>query len=101
MQAPRPAILTLLILLFLSFSASACDAVGDLFGNEKEAKGIIEEVGANYLVVEGIRYEVNDKTKYEGVSGLAGLTVGARVEIDYEEHGSTRVATEIDAGKGD
>ena len=82
----------------LVFSAMGCGAIEDVFEKEKEVTGLIEEVGADYLVVEAITYAVNEQTSFDGVSGLADLAVGTEVEISYEEAGNTRTALEVEVG---
>ncbi len=90
-------LLTGLTLAALMLAASGCDVVGDLLGNEKEAEGVVEEVGTDYLIVDAMRYEVNGVTKFEGIESLAGISVGDEVSIEYQEHGGTRLALEIEA----
>ena len=82
----------------LVFGAMGCGAIEDVFEKEKEVNGLIEEVGADFLVVDAITYAVNEQTKFDGVVGLAELAVGTEVEISYEEAGSTRTALEVEVG---
>ena len=91
--------------LLLVFGLAGCDTLGDInpFDKEKEAKGIIEAIGANSFTVDGFEYAVTGKTKFEDVDGLSDLSVGDEVEVDYEEHGGSRTALEVDlikAGDG-
>ena len=55
-----------LFLVLLFVGATGCDTFEDIFENEKEASGIVEDVGTNFLVIEAIRYEVNDQTTFDG-----------------------------------
>ena len=82
-----------LILITPSLALTACDTLeGGL-----ESEGLVEEVGADHLVVEAIRYGVTAETVYEGYTGLADVKVGDTVEVDYEDRSGERVATDIDA----
>ena len=87
-----------LFLALLLVGATGCDTFEDILENEKEASGVVEEVGTNFLVMEAIRYEVNDQTTYDGLSGLSDIQVGSEIEVEYTESGSTRTAVEIEAG---
>ena len=87
-------------LLLVAVGLAACD-VFEVFEDEKETRGIVEDIGSDYLVVDGIRYEVNSKTEFEGVNGLADISVGDEVEVGYEGSGSTRTALEIEVGDED
>ena len=89
--------LTSLALVLLVFTTAGCDTFEDIFENEKEAAGTVEEVGTDFVVVDAIRYIVTDDTEYEGISSLAELSVGDEVEIEYEERSDgTREALEIE-----
>ena len=66
-----------------------------------EEEGAVDEIGDTYLVVDGVRYEVNDGTEYEGVDGLSGLTTDSSVAIEYVEQDGNRVATEIEVASSD
>ena len=84
--------------LFLIAGATGCDTF-EVFDRDKEVTGIVEEVGDGYLVVEGIRYEVNSKTEFEGdISGLSDISVGDEVGVEYKESSGTRTAVEIERG---
>lgn len=50
-----------------------------------ETQGTVEEIGADYLVVAGTRFDVDVETELEGFDSLAALTVGTEVEVDYVE----------------
>ena len=83
--------------LFLLFSGLAgCDLLEDTLGNEKEVQGTVEAISDSALTVDGIAYRVTSSTEYEGISGLGNLSVGDEVEIEYEEHGGSRRALEIE-----
>ncbi len=86
------------IIALFSFGAVGCDMLEDVFEKEKEVSGAVEEVGADYLVVDANQYIVTDKTTFDGITGLADLSVGVEVEVSYEESGSTRTALEIETG---
>lgn len=86
------------IIAFFTLGVVGCDTLGDVFEKEKEVNGAVEEVGADYLVVDANRYAVTDKTTFDGITGLADLTVGDEVEVEYEENGSARTALEIETG---
>jgi hypothetical protein len=84
----------LLALLFASFTG--CDFIEDTFDKDKEVSGVIESIGDNSLTVDGIEYQVTSKTEYEGITGLADLSVGDEVGIEYKESGGAREAVEIE-----
>ena len=86
--------------LLLVFGLAGCDAF-EVFDREKEVSGTVEEVGADYLIVDGITYEVTSRTEYEGITGLSDLAVGMEVEVEYEENGGTRTAVEIELAGAD
>lgn len=69
----------------------------DVFEGGLETEGNVDEVGGDYLVVDAIRYGVTGDTQFEGYSSLADVQVGDPVEVDYEDRGGERVATDIDA----
>ena len=85
-----------LALGLLIFMAAGCDTVEDLFENDKEVTGVVEAIGDASLTVDGVAYTVTDKTEYEGITGLADLSVGDEVEVEYEESNSGRVALEVE-----
>ena len=88
-----------LMLVLLVFAATGCDTVEGIFENEKEAKGFIEAIdGNNISLDDGFVYIVDDKTEYEGVSGLSELNVDDEVEIEYKDRGdgTTRAAVEVE-----
>lgn len=87
----------LVVLLFV-FSVTGCDALEGVnpFNNEKEVSGIVEAVGDSTLTVDGIEYRVTDETEFEGADGLADLSEGDEVEIEYEERDGGREAVEIE-----
>ena len=91
------------LLLLLVFGLVGCDSFDDLFENEKEVQGIVEAIAADgsSLTVDGIVYRVTSNTEYEGISGLADLSVGDEVEIEYEEQGGDRVAVEVELAGAD
>ena len=90
-----------LVLVLLTFGLAGCDTLEDLFEDEKETSGIVEEIGDDFLVVDGIEYRVTSETEFDGLDGLEDLSVGDEVEIEYEEDGDIRVALEIEVGDDD
>lgn len=93
-----------LVLLLLVSSIAGCDTLEGInpFNNEKEVSGVVEAIGNNALTVDGIEYTVTDQTEYEGIDGLADLSVGDEVGIEYKEKNGGREAVEIElAGSGD
>jgi hypothetical protein len=53
-------------------------------GAESKMVGTVQEVGANYLVVAGQRFEVDASTSFDGFSSLSELAIGDRVKIEFE-----------------
>ncbi|HMB91277.1 MAG TPA: DUF5666 domain-containing protein, partial [Rhodothermales bacterium] len=102
---PRTSILLKSIaLLLLVVGLTGCDTFEDLnpFNDEKGVQGVIEQIGDNSLTLDGIAYAVTDQTEFEGdLSGLADLSVGDEVEIEYEENGSNRTALEVELASAD
>ena len=92
-----------LAFVLLLFMAAGCDMVEDVFENDKEATGTIEVIdGNNITLSDGIVYIVDDKTEYEGISGLSDLSVGDEVEIEYKDRGDgTRAAVEVELAGAD
>ena len=92
-----------LAFVLLIVMAAGCDMVEDVFENEKEASGTIEVIDGNNLTLsDGIVYIVDDKTEYEGISGLSDLAVGDDVEIEYKDRGDgTRAAVEVELAGAD
>ncbi len=91
-----------LMLVLLFFAATACDTVEDIFENEKEVAGVVEVIDGNALTVDGIVYLVDDKTEYEGITGIGDLAVGDEVEIEYKDRGDgTRAAVEVELAGAD
>lgn len=86
-----------LVALLLVFGLAGCDAF-EVFDREKEIEGTIEAIAedGSSLTVDGIEYRVTSQTEYEGITGLADLSVGDEVEIEYEEEGDSRVAVEVE-----
>lgn len=96
MKRARTALLTGFAALLLAFSFAGCDTFESVFDRDEEVSATIEEVGDDFIVADAIRYEVTSDTEYEGINGLADLSVGDEVEIEYEESGGTRRALEIE-----
>ncbi len=98
MKRTRTALLASFAALLLAFSITGCDTLGDLnpLGDENEVSGVVEMIGDNSLTVDGIVYTVTSDTEFEGIDGLADLSVGDEVEIGYEESGGNRRALEIE-----
>jgi hypothetical protein len=90
-----------LLFAVVLFGALGCDAIEDVFEREKEVKGNIEEIGADYLVLDAIRYAVTDRTSFDGIGGLSELSVGEEVEVEYEETAGSRTALEIERAGSD
>lgn len=91
------------VLLLLVFSVTGCDTLEGInpFNNEKEVSGVVEAIGDNTLTVDGIEYTVTADTEYEGISGLADLSVGDEVEIEYKEKSGGREAVEVELAGAD
>ena len=85
-----------LVSAFLLIGLVGCDALGDVFGTELEATGIVEEVGSDFLTVDATHYAVNDQTKYVGYTGLSAIRVGDEVKIEYQDQGGERLAVEVE-----
>ncbi len=49
-----------------------------------ELNGLVKEIGAAYLIVAGARLEVDAVTSFEGFAGLADLTAGLKVKVEFE-----------------
>ena len=92
-----------LAFVLLIFMAAGCDMVEDVFENEKEAADTIEVIDGNAITLsDGIVYLTDDKTEYEGISGLSDLAVGDEVEIEYKDRGDgTRAAVEVELAGAD
>lgn len=87
-----------LVLLAFVIGLAGCDFFEDInpFDNEKETHGVIETIGDNFLMVDGIEYRVTEQTKFEGIDGLGDLSVGDEVEIEYKKKSGGREAVEIE-----
>ncbi|MGH7451831.1 MAG: DUF5666 domain-containing protein, partial [bacterium] len=46
--------------------------------------GLVKEIGAAYLIIAGARLEVDAGTSFEGFAGLADLTAGLKVKVEFE-----------------
>ena len=88
----------LLVSLFVALGAglTGCDALGDLFGGDSEATGIVSALGADFVEVDATRYEVTSETEFEGFTSLLDISVGDSVGIEYEERSGARFAIEIE-----
>lgn len=102
-SSSRTVWLTGLLALFLVLGTTGCDTFGDVFGNEQEANVTLEEVNVeeSFVVGDGIRYDVDGDTEFEGVDGLSDLSTGDQVGIEYEDSGDNRRALEIETGSDD
>lgn len=94
------------ILTFQAFTAlmlvtglTGCDSFGEVFDRDQETSGVIEQIGADFLVVDGIRYVITSDTEFEGIEGLGDLAVGDEVDVEYEGDGSERTALEVEFGE--
>ena len=88
----------LVLLLFVS-TLVGCDAFESInpFNNEKEVTGTVEAVGDAMLTVDAIDYAVTSSTTFEdGYAGLSDVSVGDRVEVEYEEVSGGREALEVE-----
>ncbi len=85
----------------LVFGLSGCDTFEDIFENEQEVSGAIEQIGDDFVVVDATRFVVTADTQYDGIAGLGDLSVGDDVEVEYEDRGGQRVAVEIEFGDND
>lgn len=98
MRRPAARLIQAVAILLLVAGVSGCDAF-EVFDRDKEVTGIVDEVGDDFLTVEGIRYEVNSKTEFEGgISSLSDISVGVEVGVEYKESGGIRTAVEIELG---
>ncbi|MDX1429147.1 MAG: DUF5666 domain-containing protein [Rhodothermales bacterium] len=93
-----PSILSALVVLLLGFQLAGCDALESInpFDNEKEVTGTVEAVDAASLTVDGISYAVTDNTKFDGYADLSEVSVGDKVEVEYEERNGGREAKEVE-----
>lgn len=46
-------------------------------------EGTLTAVGVGHIVVDSVRFVVNERTKVEGASNLAGLKAGLRVKVEF------------------
>ena len=90
-----------LIAFALFTGITGCDALGEVFDREKELSGVVEEVGSDFLVIDGVTYHVNGDTEYEGIDSLEELSVGDEVDVVYEGGGSERTALEVEFGENE
>ncbi len=87
--------------LFLAMGLVGCNAFGPNDGedSENEVRVTVLALGASYLDAnDGLRYEITAKTVYEGFTSFADVTVGAEVDIEFEEipGSNNRTAIEIE-----
>lgn len=62
-----------------------------------DIEGQVEALGDSHLVVGGKTFHVDARTDFDdGLTSLADLKVGDRVEIDYIEHRDRLLAREIE-----
>ena len=84
----------------LVFGLVGCNAFTGTDENEaNEVRVTVQAIGSDYVDADdGIRYEVTSATQYEGFSSLADVTVGAEVDIEFEEiaNSNNRRALEIE-----
>lgn len=83
-------------LVLLVVGLAGCDTLDDVFGNDQEISGIVEEIGADFLVVDATNYALTSSTEYEGFTGLSDISVGDEVNIEYEDRNGGRVALEVE-----
>ena len=82
--------------LALLVGLAGCDALEDVFEDEQEVSGTVEEVSDASLRVDGATYAVTAETEFEGYTGLDDVAVGDRVEVEYEDRSGRLVALEIE-----
>ena len=94
-----------LAFLLLFALTVGCDTLDDLnpFEDEKEVTAVIEEVGDDHVVAEGIRYLADDKTEYGGgYESLADVSVGDEAELEYKDRDDgSRALVEIELASAD
>jgi hypothetical protein len=93
--APRTPLAAALLALLL-VGLTGCDLFEDVFGGDQEISGTVEEIGDDFVVVDGTTYTVTADTEYEGYTGLDDIAVGDPVDIEYEDRSGERVALEIE-----
>jgi hypothetical protein len=65
--------------------------------NERDIEGRVEAIGQTSLTVKGKEFHVDARTDFDdGLTSLADLKVGDKVEIDYVISGERFVAREIE-----
>lgn len=58
--------------------------------------GAIQEVGADYFVIDGTRFYVDEHTGFGDIDNLASLAAGLQVEVEFvEREDGTFLATEV------
>lgn len=69
---------------------------------EEDLSGSVEEVGDDYVIVDGTELAVNEETELSGLSDLSELEVGTTVEVSFtlQEDGS-RIASTLKVDDGD
>ncbi len=90
-------ILAAVVILLVGVLAG-CDALESInpFDNEKEVTGTVEAVDTASLTVDGIAYAVTADTEFDGYADLSEVTVGDKVEVEYEEKNGGRQAKEVE-----
>lgn len=91
-------------MLMVAVGLAGCNALG-ITGDddENEVNVIITQVAADFVLADdGITYEVNADTDFDGFSALTEL-LDQQVEIEYEQiaNSSNRLALEIELGDDD
>lgn len=82
-----------------SLLPALCLSLGAGVALADDVEGTVESVDrdGNSFVVQGIRFEVNDRTDFDdGLKTLADLREGQRVEVDFEYRDGTHTATEVE-----
>ncbi|MBT8399141.1 MAG: DUF1344 domain-containing protein [Rhodothermia bacterium] len=92
-----PRILPAIAFLLVGVLAG-CDALESInpFDNEKEVTGTVEAVDTSSLTVDGIAYAVTSDTEFDGYADLSEVSVGDKVEVEYDEKNGGREAKEVE-----
>jgi hypothetical protein len=96
LSTPSAALTALVLVLVVA----GCNALGITDSDDDEVRVTVRAKGADFLDADdNFRYTVGSYTEYEGFSGFADVTVGAIVEIEFEETSTNNVrrALEMEA----
>lgn len=68
----------------------------------EEVSGTVDDVGADYVVLNDMRFSVNGDTEFEeGYGSLSDVQTGDQAEVEYEARGNENVALGIEKGGDD